>query len=149
MYCKWPHSAPFFIPPATAKFALEADCVRIHPPPVTKSFELLQFGGPWQVISACADEITRFVPGTPRTLGTITCSALTVMLPGLSLVCSLMMIWPPPGNATLWLGWPLTPTVILLIARLTISELPLVAAPLPVHTAIARDIRKSAEIVLP
>src|SRR5438105_198822 len=97
MNWRWPDSAPFLSPPATAKFALPPDGDTIHPPPVTKSDPAHGGcgGGPGQVMSACADAMT-----TSATPGTITCSALTVMSPGPLLFCSLMITSPPPGSIT-------------------------------------------------
>src|SRR5713101_3880858 len=117
MYSRWPHSPPFFIPPATPKLAL-APALVIHPPPVTKSLAVLQLGAP-QVTSASAEEMMTFA-----TLGMTTCSALTVRSAGPWFFCSLM-------------------------TRLASSELPEVAGPFDVQTAIAEAMRKSAEMELP
>src|SRR5207245_10553580 len=142
---RWPQNAPCLIPPATPKFALAPDGV-IHPPPVTKSPPLQPAGGgpASHVISACADEMTTSVMSS-----TLTCSALTVMSPGRSLVCSLMISTAPPSNEIFWLGSLETVTVWLFTIRVAISELPLAVAPSSVHMAVARASRKPAEMVFP
>src|SRR5947209_3554188 len=94
MYIKWPQNAPFFMPPATAKFALAPEGNVIHPPPVTKSEPEQAGTGPGQVMSACADETT-----TSATPVTTTCNALTVMSPGPELDCSLMTTLPAPSGS--------------------------------------------------
>src|SRR5690349_10983308 len=151
IYVRWPHNCPCFIPPPTPKFARAPDGVPvIQPPPVTKSLPGQPGGGGdggggagWQVISACAeDTITSAIPFT------MMWSALTVMSPEPSLVCSLM-ITSPLGNGTVWLGCPETVMVWLFTERVATSALPLVVAPLPVHMAAARASRKSAAMVLP
>src|SRR5947209_17961913 len=96
MYIKWPQSAPSFMPPATAKFALApgSNGDVIHPPPVTKSEPEHAGTGPGQVMSACADETT-----TSATPLTTTCNALTVMSPGPGFDCSLMTTLPAPSGS--------------------------------------------------
>src|SRR5712691_7732404 len=147
MYVKWPQSAPFLKPPATAKFALApgSEGEAIHPPPVTKSEPEHDGGGPGQVMSACADETTM-----SATSVTTTCNALTVISPGPEVDCSLMITSPTPsGSATVWFGIPVTSIACPLITSRAISELPLVDAPPGPHFAIALAIRKSAAIEFP
>src|SRR5690242_13609565 len=54
---RWPQNAPRLIPPATPKFAIPPDGPRIHPPPVTRSPEILQDGG-----TTAVAQPTRAVP---------------------------------------------------------------------------------------
>src|SRR5713101_1631004 len=142
MYSRWPHSPPFFIPPATPKLAL-APALVIHPPPVTKSLAVLQLGAP-QVTSASAEEMMTFA-----TLGMTTCSALTVRSAGPWFFCSLMTTCPPAGSEMVWFGAPETAIVWPLMTRLASSELREVAGPFGVQTAIAEAMSKSAEMELP
>src|SRR2546422_7905104 len=147
MKSRWPHSAPFLNPPATAKLPLAPDGVPvIHPPPVAKSGQEGGGGGSGcgQPMSACADDTT-----TSATPLTTTWSALTVISPG-AVVCSLMTTCPCPfGSKMVWLGCPLTTIDALLIVSSAISELPLVVAPPSVHRASARAMRKPAELEFP
>src|SRR5438270_993599 len=87
----------------------------------------------------------------------VTCSALTSMLPDCPLTeldCSLITTVPIlDGRTIVWfcdpatvIGWP---PLTELIDRLAISELPLTDGLLPVHLAVALDIRKSAVMVVP
>ncbi len=117
----------------------------IQPPPVTKSPPLQPGGGgpAWQVMSACADEMT-----TSATPSTMMWSALTVMSPERALVCSLM-ITRPFSNATVWFGAPEMAIVWPFTDNLAMSELPLAVAPASVHFAVARASRKPAEMLLP
>src|SRR2546427_12777983 len=144
MKLRWPHSAPFLNPPATAKLPLAPDGVVIHPPPVTKSGQEGGGGGSGcgQPMSACADDTT-----TSATPLTTTWSALTVISPA-AVFCSLMTTCPF-GSKMVWLGSPLTTIAALLIVSSAISELPLVAAPPSVRRASARAMRKPAEMVFP
>src|SRR5713226_1969191 len=142
---KLPQNAPFLIPPATPKFPRAPEGVLIQPPPVTKSPPGHR-GGPVQVTSACADEIT-----TSATPSMTTCRAFTVMSADLlstELCCSLM-IRRPSGREMVWLGCPLTVTPCPLIIRPTISEVPFAVGPELVQAAVARAIRKSAAMVFP
>src|SRR5713226_7544677 len=101
---KLPQNAPFLIPPATPKFPRAPEGVLIQPPPVTKS-PPGHAGGPVQVTSACADEIT-----TSATPSMITWRAFTVMSADFlstELLCSLITT-RPPGREIVWLGCPVT-----------------------------------------
>ena len=64
-------------------------------------------------------------------------------------VCSLMTTCPPAGSEMVWFGAPETAIVWPLMTRLASSELPEVAGPFDVQTAIAEAMRKSAEMELP
>src|SRR5207247_9753765 len=146
MKSRWPHSAPFLNPPATAKLPLAPDGVPvIHPPPVAKSGQEGGGGGSGcgQPMSACADDTT-----TSAIRLTTTWSALTVIAPGGSVGCSLITTCPF-RSGMVWLGCPLTAMVCLLIVSSAISELPLVVAPPPVHRASAWAMRNPAEMLFP
>src|SRR5205807_1984715 len=95
--------------------------------------------------------------GPPSGLLIVTCRALTSMLPDCPLTeldCSLITTVPAlSGRAIVWFGASVTvmgwPPLTELIDRLASSELPLTDGLLPVHWALALDIRKSAVIVVP
>src|SRR2546428_7577437 len=149
MYVRWPQSAPFFMPPATPKFARPPDGPLIQPPPVTKSpMGLLH---PAQVMSACDDEITTSASVPPPRSETVTCRALTVMSARLPLGppdCSLITTVTRP-TVTVWFRSPVAVIGVPLTTSPAISELPLaLAPPEPSHLASARDDRTSAWIVL-
>src|SRR5207245_4856878 len=115
MYSRCPQK-PFFMPPATAKFALAlgSDGETIHPPPVTKSVGVPpQTGGGdgdvGHVMSACACEtITSIRGGPPSGPVIVTWRALTSMLPDCPLSelnCSLITTVPAlPGRTIVWFG---------------------------------------------
>src|SRR2546426_11092414 len=104
MKSRWPHSAPFLNPPATAKLPLAPDGVPvIHPPPVAKSGQEGGGGGSGcgQPMSAWGgDTTTAAIPLT--TAG----SALTGVSPGGAGGCSLITTWPF-GREVGWVGRPL------------------------------------------
>src|SRR5438445_1514613 len=160
MYSRCPQK-PFFMPPATAKFALalRSDGETIHPPPVTKSVGVApQAGGcdgdVGHVMSACAWETMTSTNGggPPTGLLMVTCRALTSMLPDCPLTeldCSLITTMPAlSGRTTVWFGAPVTLMGWPPIDKLASSELPLTDGLLPVHRAAALDIKKSAMIVV-
>src|SRR4029077_20311104 len=87
----------------------------------------------------------------------VTWRALTSMVPDCPLSeldCSLIITVPAlSGRPIVWfgavdtlMGWPL---LIELIDRLASSELPVTDGLLPLHSAAALDIRKSAVMVVP
>src|SRR5438093_3305706 len=156
------------MPPATAKFALAlaSDGETIQPPPVTKSVGVVpQAGGcdgdVGHVISACACETITSANGGPRVglagLVMVTCRAFTSTLPDWPLGepdCSLITTVPAlTGRMIVWFGAVVTvmgwPSLTELMDRTASSELPLTDGLLPLHLAVALDIRKSALIVVP
>src|SRR5229473_587489 len=81
---------------------------------------------------------------TSATPPTVMWRAFTTMPVG-EVSCSLITIWPP-GMETVWFGAPLTGTGAPLSRRLLTLEEP---APPPFRIAEARDVRRSAPMVLP
>src|SRR5438067_7798566 len=95
--------------------------------------------------------------GPPSGLVAVTWSALTSMLPDCPLIdvdCSLITTLPAlTGRMIVWFGAVVTvmgwPPLTELMDRAASSELPLTDGLLPLHLAVALDIRKSALIVVP
>ncbi len=119
--------------PAVVAILLVRSFLRMIPSPI-----VLMVRNYW--IPAFAEAITTSARG-PKRPETVAWRAFTVM-PDAEKVCSLITT-RPPGIEIVWLGSPVTATGTPLIARLSMTELPLLPPP---STDCARASTESAEI---